>query len=62
MINQENLVINGKNFIKTYSDSGYYILQVETNIKYDEAIDVEPLRYTYKETDELIEPVDEATE
>ena len=35
----------------------YKILQVETNIVYDEAIDVLPCRYTYKATDEVIEEV-----
>lgn len=33
----------------------YKILQVETNIIYDEAIDVIPCRYTYKATEEVIE-------
>lgn len=55
MIKQEKLVINKKNFTKTYSDSGKYILQVETGVKYNEAIDVENAPYTYQETDELIE-------
>ena len=35
----------------------YKILQVETNVIYDEAIDVLPCRYTYKATDEVIEEV-----
>lgn len=43
---------------KTYSDSGYFILQNETGYKYAEAIDVEFKNYTYSETDELI-PVEE---
>lgn len=44
---------------RTYSDEGMKILQRETGILYDEAIDVEPLRYTYKET---IIPIDEPEE
>lgn len=44
--------------IKTYSDEGRYILQVETGKIYSEAIDLMPLRYTYQETDEVI-PVEE---
>lgn len=33
----------------------YYIIQIETGIKYAEAVDVSPCRYTYKVTDEKIE-------
>lgn len=55
MIKQETLTIKNKQFIKTYSDENKYILQVETGYKYSEAIDVTPLRYTYVETDEVIE-------
>ena len=54
MIKQETLLIKNKKFIKTYSDKGNYILQVETNIEYSEAIDVFPLKYTYIETSEVI--------
>ena len=60
MIIQETLTINNKHFIKTYSDKGNYIMQVQTGIKYSEAIDVMPIRYTYAETDEPIE-TDEPT-
>lgn len=44
---------------RTYSDEGMKILQRETGILYDEAIDVEPVRYTYKET---IIPIEEPEE
>lgn len=40
--------------IRHYSDSGKLILQVETGVKYADAIDVYPCRYTYEETDEDI--------
>ena len=40
--------------IKTYSDAGFLIKQVETGIEYAEAVDVLPLRYTYVETDKSI--------
>lgn len=46
---------DGVNLYRTYSDEDYYILQNETGIKYDEAIDVENAPYTYTETDEKIE-------
>ena len=34
-----------------YSDSGMRLLQVETGIEYDEAVDVIPCQYTYEETE-----------
>ena len=40
--------------IKTYSDAGFLIKQVETGIEYAEAVDVLPLRYTDVETDKPI--------
>lgn len=55
MIKQEEKVLGGNKFIHTYSDTKHYILQVETNTKYDEAYDVIPCRYTYTETEKEIE-------
>ena len=52
MIVQEAL--KGGRLIKSYSDKGMYITQVETGIKYVEAIDSVPLKYTYTESEELI--------
>lgn len=50
---------DGIDLYRTYSDSNKYILQVETGIEYDEAIDVADengnIRYTYKETEKNIE-------
>lgn len=43
------------NLVKHYSDSGKLILQKKTGVKYAEAVDVYPCRYTYEETDEPIE-------
>ena len=54
MLKQEKITINNKELLHTYSDSNKYILQVETNVKYDEAYDVIPCKYTYKETKEEI--------
>ena len=45
------LIENG--LVKTTSDSGKYIIQNETGIKYEEAIDI-PFRYSYTESDEDI--------
>ena len=62
MIKQEKVKINDKELLHTYSDKGFYILQVETGIKYDEAYDVIPCRYTYEETNEKIETEEEHSE
>ena len=53
---------DGVNLIRTYSDENKYIKQVETGNEYTEAIDVEPLRYTYVETDKAIEVVEEVSD
>lgn len=45
----------GTKLYRTYSDADMYIVQVETGIEYVEAIDVESVAYTYKETDKKIE-------
>ena len=54
MLKQEKITINNKELLHTYSDNNKYILQVETNTKYDEAYDIIPCKYTYKETKEKI--------
>ena len=59
MIKQETITINNKIFVKTYSDNGHYVKQVETGIEYGEAIDITPLRYTYIESENLIEVITE---
>ena len=41
--------------IRHYSDSGAKLLQVETGVVYDEAIDIVPCQYTYEETEERVE-------
>ena len=48
-------LLNDGALIKHYSDKGVMLLQVETGIKYSDPIDAVPCRYTYEETDELIE-------
>ena len=44
--------------IRHYSDIGMKLLQVETGIEYDEAVDAVPCRYTYEETDTPVEQSD----
>lgn len=54
---------DGVNLYRTYSDINMYILQNETGVEYEEAIDVENAPYTYSETDKPIpEPEEEPTE
>jgi hypothetical protein len=53
---------DGVILLRTYSDKGNYIVQDQTGAKYSEAIDVQPLKYSYTETDEPIEEPEEATE
>lgn len=53
MIKQEQIIINGRELVKTYSDEGKYIIQLETDVKYTEAIDI-PNKHTYIESDEQI--------
>ena len=63
MIKIENVTINGKPFIKTYSDKGLYIKKVGTNEEYTEAVDLPTKNYTYKETDkEIPKEKDNATQ
>lgn len=50
---------DGINLYKTYSDENYRIRQIETGVVYDEAIDVENAEYTYEETEEKIEELEE---
>lgn len=62
MIIAENMTINGKEFVKTYSDSGFMIER--KGVRYAEAIDPAEFGRTYTETGEPIpaETADEATE
>lgn len=55
MIITENVTIDGRQFVKTYSDAGMYIRQEQTDALYSEAIDVENAPFTYVETDIPIE-------
>lgn len=54
MINNE--YINNGTLIRHYSSSGMKILQKETGLVYNDAIDIVPCCYTYTETDVPIDP------
>lgn len=60
MIKTENLAINGKPFIRTYSDNGYMVER--EGVRYSEAIDPAEFNRQYTETDEPIEGMDETEE
>lgn len=49
MIRTENITINDKQFIRTYSDNGYMVER--DGVQYDEAIDPIETGRTYTETD-----------
>ena len=53
MIVTEKVIIGDKEFIRTYSDAGKMIQQVETGDLYSDAIDNIP--HEYEETEEDIE-------
>ena len=60
MIKTENMTINGKSFVRTYSDSGYLVER--DGIRYGEAIDPAEFGRTYTETDELPEAMSKTEE
>jgi hypothetical protein len=53
MIITENLTINGREFVKTYSDQGMMVER--EGVRYSEAIDPAEFGRQYTETDEPIE-------
>ena len=56
MIKTENMTINGRAFIRTFSDSGYMVER--DGVRYSEAIDPAKFNRQYTETDEPIEEVE----
>lgn len=50
---------DGIRLFRTYSDKNLYIIQEQTNDLYEEAIDVENAPYTYIESTQPIEEVQE---
>lgn len=62
MIKTENLTINGKAFIRTYSDSGMKIHGGNPVSDYDEAVDLAELGLVYTETNIPIDSEADAEE
>lgn len=57
MIRQEQLSIGGREFVRTYSDAGRYVVSDETGVEYTEAYDPAELGRTYHEGDVIpVEP------
>ena len=50
---------DGVNLYKSYSDEGYKIKQIQTGNIYNYAIDIEDSEFSYEETSEKIEEVEE---
>lgn len=57
MIKTESVTINGNDFIRTYSGSGYMVER--DSVRYSEAIDPAHLNRQYTETDEPVEGMTE---
>ena len=53
---------DGVNLYRTFSDEGYKIKQHPTGIIYDEAIDVETANFSYTETTEKVEVIEEVVD
>ena len=58
MIKQDYVVKDGIPSVYTYSTENKFIIQNETGIKFEDAMDVLPLMFTYTETEETIPPVE----
>lgn len=56
MIVTENMNINNRAFVRTYSDSGFLVER--DGVRYSEAIDPAELGRTYTETDEPVDVVE----
>ena len=59
MIIQENITINNKQFVKTYSDDEFYIKKKGTDEVYVEAIDLPTSNFEYVETEDKIKKPEE---
>lgn len=59
MIVVDKFYIGEKEFLRTWSDEGFYIER--DGVKYSEACDLEYLHRTYTETDEPIEHPEESS-
>lgn len=58
MIKTENITVNGREFVRTYSDAGLMIRKDGTDEVYAEAIDPVGSGRTYTETDEPVQEED----
>lgn len=58
MIKTDNLTINNRAFVRTYSDSGFMVER--DGVRYSEAIDPAEFNRQYIETDEPVEAADDS--
>lgn len=54
MLIEETIVIDDRELLRHYSDNNKYIIQVDTGIKYAEAVDVLNTNHIYRESEEDI--------
>lgn len=59
MIVTKKVKIDNKNFIRTYSDENFYIKKVGTDEVYSEAYDLPKAGFTYEETEDKIEEIED---
>lgn len=52
------IMVDGGERVRHYSDNDVMIRQIETGILYEDAVDVLPCAYTYEETDTPIMDMD----
>lgn len=60
MLKTETMTINGKQYIRTWSDIG--MMLERDGVRYEEAVDPSDLNRQYTETDEPVSETNEATE
>ena len=58
MLIEETIVIDNRELLRHYSDNNKFIIQVDTGIKYAEAVDILNTTHTYRESDESIPIID----
>lgn len=61
-IQTEYVTQGNRTLIKHKSDSGRFLIQLETGTEYAEALDVIPCPYTYEESEREIPKIEEVNE
>lgn len=56
MVRQESFTFEERTLVRSYSDAGKFIIQDETGVMYEEAVDPVEMNRTYTESEEYINP------